>query len=57
MMQGETAPDRTVWTLTGKDALGFLQGLVTNDLRRLEQGSGIVWAALLTPQGKYLVRC
>jgi tRNA-modifying protein YgfZ len=53
-MQGETAPGRTVWSLTGKDALSFLQGLVTNDLRPLEQGPGIVWAALLTPQGKYL---
>ena len=52
--RGETAPDRTVWTLTGKDALGFLHGLVTNDLRQLEQAPGIVWAALLTPQGKYL---
>ena len=46
--------DRTIWSLTGKDALGFLQGLVTNDLRPLEGGPGIVWAALLTPQGKYL---
>lgn len=54
MTQGETAPDRTVWTLSGKDALGLLQGLVTNDLRPLENGPGIVWAALLTPQGKYL---
>lgn len=54
MTTGETATDRTVWTLTGKDALGFLQGLVSNDLRPLETGPGIVWAALLTPQGKYL---
>ncbi len=46
--------DRTIWTLTGKDALSFLQGLVSNDLRPLETGAGIVWAALLTPQGKYL---
>ncbi len=51
---GETAPDRTVWTLTGKDALGFLQGLVSNDLRPLEGARGLVWTALLTPQGKYL---
>ena len=51
---GETAPDRTVWTVTGKDALSFLQGLVSNDLRPLEQGTGLIWAALLTPQGKYL---
>lgn len=45
---------RTIWTLTGKDAVSFLQGLVTNDVRPLEQDAGIVWAALLTPQGKYL---
>jgi folate-binding protein YgfZ len=46
--------DRTLWTLTGKDAIGFLQGLVSNDMRPLEGGPGIVWAALLTAQGKYL---
>lgn len=46
--------DRTIWTLTGKDALSFLQGLVSNDVRPLEGGPGIIWAALLTPQGKYL---
>jgi tRNA-modifying protein YgfZ len=54
MMTGETAPDRTVWRLTGKDAISFLQGLVSNDMRPLQTGPGIVWAALLTPQGKYL---
>ena len=54
MTEGEADPSRTVWTLTGKDALSFLQGIVTNDLRPLETGPGIVWAALLTPQGKYL---
>ncbi|MCU0827542.1 MAG: folate-binding protein [Tabrizicola sp.] len=54
MTNGESAPDRTLWSLTGPDALVFLQGLVSNDLRPLESGPGIVWAALLTPQGKYL---
>jgi hypothetical protein len=53
-MIGEAAPDRTLWALTGADALTFLQGLVSNDLRPLSTGPGIVWAALLTPQGKYL---
>lgn len=53
-MTGETATDRVVWDLTGKDALHFLQGLVSNDIRPLEHGPGLVWAALLTPQGKYL---
>ncbi|MDX5350255.1 MAG: folate-binding protein, partial [Paracoccaceae bacterium] len=52
--QGEAAPNRTVLELTGKDALSFLQGLVSNDVRPLEGGPGLVWAALLTPQGKYL---
>jgi folate-binding protein YgfZ len=52
--EGEADPARTVWTLTGKDAHTFLQGLVSNDLRPLETAPGIVWAALLTPQGKYL---
>lgn len=54
MTEAETAPDRTIWDLSGKDALGFLQGIVSNDMRPLETGPGIVWAALLTPQGKYL---
>ncbi|MDZ4085694.1 MAG: folate-binding protein [Tabrizicola sp.] len=49
-----THTERTLWTLTGTDALTFLQGLVSNDLRPLETGPGIVWAALLSPQGKYL---
>jgi tRNA-modifying protein YgfZ len=54
MTIGEADPARTVWALAGKDALPFLQGLVSNDLRPLETAPGIVWAALLTPQGKYL---
>ena len=53
-LPGEADPARTVWALTGKDCLTFLQGLVSNDLRPLETDPGIVWAALLTPQGKYL---
>ncbi len=44
---------RRLVTLTGPDALPFLQGLVTNDVLRLTS-PGIVYAALLTPQGKYL---
>jgi hypothetical protein len=54
MTEGEAAADRTVWTLTGANAIPFLQGLVSNDLRPLETDPGIVWAALLTAQGKYL---
>lgn len=50
----EIAADRRIWTLTGPDALPFLQGLVSNDVLPLGRGRGIVWAALLSPQGKYL---
>ncbi|MGI3163219.1 YgfZ/GcvT domain-containing protein [Pseudooceanicola sp. 200-1SW] len=46
-----TAQDRRVLRLTGADTRDFLQNLVTNDLARLDQGP--VYAALLTPQGKY----
>ena len=53
-MQGERAEGQAVIGLGGADALPFLQGLVSNDMRPLERGQGIVWAALLTPQGKYL---
>ncbi len=53
-MTGEAAADRTVLSLSGKDALPFLQGLVSNDVLPLGKGPGIIWAALLTPQGKYL---
>jgi folate-binding protein YgfZ len=45
---------RTIWQLTGKDVLPFLQGLVSNDVLPLARAPGAVWAALLSPQGKYL---
>ncbi|HEY0275620.1 MAG TPA: folate-binding protein [Paenirhodobacter sp.] len=43
---------RAIYEITGKDREHFLQGLVSNDVKRL--ASGPVYAALLTPQGKYL---
>lgn len=45
--------DRKLIALTGADREGFLQGLITNDVERAKS-DGIVYAALLTPQGKYL---
>lgn len=44
--------DRHIFRLSGADVRDFLQGVVTNDVNRL--GTGLVYAALLTPQGKYL---
>ncbi len=43
---------RIIHEITGADAESFLQGLITNDIAGLERG--LVYAALLTPQGKYL---
>lgn len=43
---------RKLISLSGTDHHRFLQDLVTNDLQGLERG--LVYAALLTPQGKYL---
>jgi hypothetical protein len=45
--------DRAVIAVAGPEARPFLQGLITNDIERLEPGKGI-YAALLTPQGKIL---
>lgn len=46
-------PGRTVIELGGEDRVAFLQGLVSNDVAEATPGRA-VWAALLTPQGKYL---
>ncbi|RYH11865.1 folate-binding protein [Tropicimonas sp. IMCC6043] len=43
---------RRILAISGADRTTFLQGLVTNDLARLSEG--LVYAALLSPQGKYL---
>ena len=43
---------RRVFRISGDDHVEFLQNLVTNDVTRVNDG--LVWAALLTPQGKYL---
>ncbi|MCY3725057.1 MAG: folate-binding protein [Rhodobacteraceae bacterium] len=43
---------RTVIKVGGVDSFDFLQGLVTNDVSKAD--NALVYAALLTPQGKYL---
>jgi folate-binding protein YgfZ len=50
--EGEAAPGRAVWRIGGADRTAFLQGIVSNDLRALARGP--IYAAILTPQGKYL---
>jgi folate-binding protein YgfZ len=46
-------PARGVIEVAGVDRVGFLQGLVSNDVSQAVPGRA-VWAALLTPQGKWL---
>ena len=48
----DTPPERRILSLSGRDVITFLQGLVTNDMRRLDKG--MLYSALLTPQGKYI---
>ena len=45
--------DRALLRINGDDVRGFLQGLVTRDVRLVAPGAP-QWAGLLTPQGKVL---
>lgn len=44
---------RGLITVGGPDSAEFLQGLISNDIKQVSPERAI-WAALLTPQGKYL---
>ncbi|WP_132257467.1 YgfZ/GcvT domain-containing protein [Methylobacterium segetis] len=44
-------PDRAVVTVTGEEAQGFLQGVITCNIESLPEGAARL-GALLTPQGK-----
>jgi folate-binding protein YgfZ len=46
-------PFRSVIALTGPDRVEFLQGLISNDTTKVAADKAI-WAALLTPQGRFL---
>ena len=46
-------PRRAVLAVSGEDRVSFLQGLVSNDVASCAP-SRPAWAALLTPQGKYI---
>jgi folate-binding protein YgfZ len=51
-----TAParlDRKIVRVSGPDARSFLQGLLTQDIERLDEGEA-AYAALLSPQGKVI---
>ncbi len=46
-------PSRAVIAITGADRVSFLQGLVSNDVSLVAPAHAL-WAAMLTPQGKWL---
>jgi folate-binding protein YgfZ len=46
-------PHRSVIAVWGADRVEFLQGLISNDTTKVSPGHAI-WAALLTPQGRFL---
>lgn len=59
MTQIALLPERGVVEVAGADRVTFLQGLVSNDVTRAAPGEPgapgeAVWAALLTPQGRWL---
>ncbi len=52
-MKAALLPDRGVVKVSGADARGFLNGLVTTDIEQLKPGAAR-FGALLTPQGKII---
>ena len=53
MLKATILPDRSILKMSGADARGFLQGLITNDVDKLDTKRAL-YAALLTPQGKII---
>ena len=51
--QFSLSPHRSVIAVGGPDRVEFLQGLISNDTTKVAPGQA-VWAALLTPQGRFL---
>lgn len=45
--------DRGLLKVSGYDAVNFLQGLVTNDVSKVDSGCAL-YSGMLSPQGKYL---
>ena len=45
--------NRGLVSIAGEDAKDFLQNIITNDINKVSQSNSI-FAALLSPQGKYL---
>jgi len=53
MVRALDLKDRGIVSISGSDGTAFLNGLITNDVVKASENEGL-YAALLTPQGKYL---
>jgi folate-binding protein YgfZ len=53
VLQFSLLAHRSVIAVVGADRVEFLQGLISNDTTKVAPGHA-VWAALLTPQGRFL---
>ncbi len=51
MLAEKTPNTRCIVRISGKDNRSFLQGLITNDIHKIDHG--LVYAALLSAQGKF----
>lgn len=51
----EKTLNRSLLLITGQDATTFLQGLVTNDINLLNNNKQIIYTAMLTSKGKYVL--
>lgn len=52
-LQNATLQNRGILKVSGEDTVTFLQGLVSNDVSKVADDQ-VIYAALLTPQGKFL---
>jgi hypothetical protein len=46
--------NRSLISVSGDDSEHFLQGIISNDIRTVNDGEKAIYAYMLTPQGKYL---
>lgn len=52
-LKGQKLEERALFSVSGEDRFAFLQGLITNDIHKIQNGA-LIYSCLLTPQGKYL---
>lgn len=55
MNKFQVLDNRSIISISGKNKFTFLQGLVTNDIRKIESDKvDILYALMLTPQGRFM---